>query len=83
MNIFNFRIKNIFGQKSIFLSHNGERNLVKKNHVLFSVTMGQSLYNKRQKSIEKHQFLVKLIKNWHYGPKSQKKLYRFFLIHVF
>ncbi len=72
-----------FNQKSITLAHSGGHNLIKIRFCLFSVTMVQNFVQYAWKLVQIDRVLEKVKKNGHYGPISRKKLYRFFLIHVF
>jgi hypothetical protein len=45
---------------------------------LFSATMGQNCAECKTKSTKNSQFIVKITRNFHYGPISQKVPYRIF-----
>jgi hypothetical protein len=45
---------------------------------LFSATMGQNNSEYNTKSTKNSQFIVKITKNYHYGPISQKVRYTIF-----
>jgi hypothetical protein len=71
--------KNIFfGQKPKILAHSEGCNRLKTSYYSILVTLGQNSAKCKTKNTKNDQFIVKIIKKYHYGPISQKVLYRIF-----
>jgi hypothetical protein len=73
-----FRKKNFFGQKLKFLAHSEGCNRLKIISYSISATMGQNSVECKTKITKNSQFIVKITKNFHYGPISHKMPYRIF-----